>query len=171
MISLHYQHLLERHGLFVIIVLGECLVALSTTGTLVFGALALSILFALWWIYFDWKYDPVDLKSTGQAFAFNYGHLVVYASLGLVAGGISHGSDARLMVAGVALFLAALAVMNWLSGRDRGALTRRAELLAAAVLLASIAVPDAGRIARAAFAVVALVTVIVFNRNLKYAQW
>lgn len=146
MISVHYHHLQERHGLFVIILLGECLLALSQAlahGGWVQSAISLLILFGIWWIYFDWKYDPVNLKVTRYAFAFNYGHFLVYAGLGLVAAGIGMGESADsaggvFVTMGSAIFLTALSAMNWASHREKTQWLRWMGLGAAGVLAASI---------------------------------
>ena len=58
------DHFTERHGLFVIIVLGEALIAIGVgtvghPGTLAFfaaGTAALTLALAMWWAYFDWPY-------------------------------------------------------------------------------------------------------------------
>ena len=56
------SHFAERHGLFVIIVLGEALIAIGVgvvgqTGSMAFytaGTAMLLIVLAMWWSYFDW---------------------------------------------------------------------------------------------------------------------
>lgn len=120
-ISVHHHHLHERHGLFVIILLGECLVMITKglveSPVLEFGRLfiALLIVFGIWWIYFDRKYGPVDFQSTARAFAYNYGHLIVYGGIGLVAAGIGIGSGSFFIGAGLVMFLGAHSALNWLS--------------------------------------------------------
>jgi low temperature requirement protein LtrA len=60
-VPLHLTHLPERFGLFVIIVLGETVLAVVTgvaeadwaATAVVFGAIGLTISFSLWWIYFE----------------------------------------------------------------------------------------------------------------------
>jgi low temperature requirement protein LtrA len=74
--DLHAAHFAERHGLFVIIVLGESLIAAGVAATdqvrteaLVFvaiGAVAVSCL--LWWTYFGWLKDALE-----EAFAHRQG--------------------------------------------------------------------------------------------------
>lgn len=65
MISVHYHHLMERHGVFAIVVMGESLLALSgkfsdfnSSGIALQGTLCLIIIVSIWWIYFDWDYNP-----------------------------------------------------------------------------------------------------------------
>lgn len=126
-ISVHHHHLTERHGLFAIIVLGESLVALTAHlhpvgwSSLPLAGLFLVVL-SLWWIYFDWRYDPIDLRKISHAFGFNYGHFLLYASLGVVAAGIGifpSSSVQGLMVLelGLAAFLLSLSMMGALSSQ------------------------------------------------------
>ena len=128
MISIHQHHLLERHGLFLIILLGECLLLLSRrfSDHLVPNReflLDLLIIFQVWWIYFDWKYDPVNLQKTANAFAFNYGHFFVYASIGVLAAGIALGMAHGYFVnLGVGVYLTSLATMNLLGQRENASL-------------------------------------------------
>ena len=58
------SHFAERHGLFVIVVLGEALIAIGvgtvgSTGSFVFyvaGTAMLLTVLAMWWSYFDWLF-------------------------------------------------------------------------------------------------------------------
>ena len=60
-VPLHLRHLPQRFGLFVIIVLGETVLAFVVgvaeadwaATAAVFGAIGLTISFSLWWIYFE----------------------------------------------------------------------------------------------------------------------
>ena len=81
---------------------------------------AFMIVVCLWWIYFDWDYKAVDLKTTSHAFAYNYGHFVIYAALGIVSAGAALVSgDAHLLgntflIVGIVVFLLSLCAMNWI---------------------------------------------------------
>ncbi|UQA97940.1 low temperature requirement protein A [Streptomyces halobius] len=95
----HPHHIAERYGLFTIIVLGETVAAatvavqsaldendeLSTLLPIAGGGLLL--VFAAYWIYFA---VPVHLhlRSTRQAFAWGYGHYLVYGSAAAIGAGI-----------------------------------------------------------------------------------
>jgi low temperature requirement protein LtrA len=130
-------HFAERYGLFVIICLGESVVALGVgvgaadrtlTTALVLGAtLALLIAVGMWWIYFDRTaeraaarlgehQDPVLAAADG----YSYIHLVIVAGIIIFDGGVKlvvHNSvqapmpapGRLLMCGGVALFLLGLA--------------------------------------------------------------
>ncbi|WP_345062556.1 low temperature requirement protein A [Leifsonia kafniensis] len=96
----HPHHIAERYGLFVIILLGESVLAASTgvaasldsgglSGALITISVAgLVILFALWWIYF--------LEPTGEGLSTNreksyfwgYSHYAVFASLAALGAGL-----------------------------------------------------------------------------------
>ena len=118
----------ERFGLFVIIVLGETVVAvvrglaaLETRGMALFlqAAAGVAIGFSLWWIYFDYVGRRPPRPSTGWGFAWGYGHLPLVMSIVAVGAGIQHtlaaegvmSDDARRLIAGalgVALLVTAL---------------------------------------------------------------
>lgn len=132
MISVHHTHLMERHGLFTIIVLGEGLFAivegftaareLSNYLFLLVGFLSLA---GLWWIYFEWDSRTVDLKGIVSSFTYNYGHFVLYCSLGMVAAGLNRllvpelfpAPGLTLILTGIAAFLVSLVVMDRISKR------------------------------------------------------
>lgn len=123
MITVHLRHLTERHGLFTIIILGECLVSLvaASSGTATpFDWLYLAGKFALvvflWWIYFEWDAHAVEMQGIARAFTYNYGHFALYGSLGIVAAGLVQPT-LTLSFSGVAAFLASLAAMEWITKR------------------------------------------------------
>ena len=118
----------ERFGLFVIIVLGETVVAtvralaaLETRGIALFlqAAAGVAIGFSLWWVYFDYVGRRPPRPSTGWSFLWGYGHLPLVMSIVAVGAGIQHtlasegvmSEDARRLIAGalgVAILLTAL---------------------------------------------------------------
>ncbi|KJS53142.1 low temperature requirement protein A [Streptomyces rubellomurinus] len=95
----HPHHIAERYGLFTLIVLGETVSAATVAvqsavdeheglGRLLLVAVGgLLICFAAWWIYFA---RPVHghLRSNRQAFAWGYGHYVVFASAAAIGTGL-----------------------------------------------------------------------------------
>lgn len=95
----HRDHILERYGLFMIIVLGESVLAATiaiqsvTSGAGLTGELisiivgGLLILFSIWWIYFD-RPEERMLSSTRTAFIWSYVHLLVFASVAAVGAGL-----------------------------------------------------------------------------------
>jgi low temperature requirement protein LtrA len=95
-------HFVERHGLIVIIALGESIVALGvgatgtplTAGVIGAALLGITVATALWWTYFDWVAIVVEQRlrqATGaqQATlardAFSYLHFVMVAGIVLFA--------------------------------------------------------------------------------------
>jgi len=84
------HHLVERFGIFTIIVLGEAFVKIldDAQGTslgldqLLMGALIVVLLFALWWLHFSDAADEVyNPDSTVSVLAWSYGHLFLAGSL------------------------------------------------------------------------------------------
>lgn len=73
--NLHPEHFAERHGLIVIIALGESLIVAGAavagearTGTLVAaGAAAVAPTCLLWWSYFGWVKDALEERLTATA--------------------------------------------------------------------------------------------------------
>jgi low temperature requirement protein LtrA len=127
-------HFAERHGLIVIIALGESIVAIGVgakgielgAGELLAAALGVIVAAALWWIYFDAALERVEHRlqaMSGRARnvmardAFSFLHLPLVAGIVLLALGIKktleHVDDPLKLLAavglcgGVALFLAA----------------------------------------------------------------
>ena len=116
-VPLHLEHLPERFGLFVILVLGES-IAGTVTGlhdggwkapVVVAAALAFVVAAALWWIYFDLSGGAAkrrlveeggDNTRQGVHDFYVYEHLPVAVSLAAVAVGLEHavlhGADDHL---------------------------------------------------------------------------
>ncbi|NJL94377.1 MAG: low temperature requirement protein A [Anaerolineae bacterium] len=130
------HHMLERFGIFTIIVLGEAFVKVlddaqgTTLGAeeIVFGVTALVALYTLWWLYFSDTADRLyDLTSTLKPLAWSYGHLLLATSL--VAFGVAVKKlfaetikypeavlteEYRLLLAAaIGIFLLALALINY----------------------------------------------------------
>ena len=95
------SHFAERHGLFVIIVLGEALIAIGvgtvgSTGSLAFyvaGTVMLFTVLAMWWSYFDWL--------------FQVGEKALTAATGIAQGQLARSAYSVAhypLVAGVILF-------------------------------------------------------------------
>jgi low temperature requirement protein LtrA len=128
------SHFVERHGLIVIVALGESIVAigvgaagLELTGSLVTVALlGLVLAFGLWWLYFggddeaaEHALEAVPSMQRGRVAirAFGFAHyplllgVVVFAAgvkkATIYAGGHIYLSQALLLGGGVALFLLA----------------------------------------------------------------
>jgi low temperature requirement protein LtrA len=133
-------HFAERHGLIVIIALGESIVAIGVgaAGALDFGigtvaVLGVALAAALWWTYFD-VVALVSAKRLGEAEAgrvqnelardsYSYMHLALVAGIVLVAFGLKktightdehlHTVEAFGLLGGVALYLLGLVMFRW----------------------------------------------------------
>lgn len=127
-------HFVERHGLIVIVALGESIVAigvgatgLELTGELIGVALlGLVLAFGLWWIYFGGDdeaaehaldHAPADQRSRMALHAFGFAHYPLLFGVVVFAAGVKkattyatshvHLAQAMLLGGGIALFLLA----------------------------------------------------------------
>ncbi|RKE19192.1 low temperature requirement protein A [Streptomyces sp. TLI_171] len=117
----HRHHIVERYGLFTIIVLGETVaaatVAIQTAldehravGELLpIAAGGLLICFGAWWIYFAEDVHQV-LRSNRQALPWGYGHFVIFASAAAVGAGIEVAVEHAVGVSHVSARAATAAV-------------------------------------------------------------
>jgi low temperature requirement protein LtrA len=152
-------HFAERHGLIVIVALGESIVAIGVGadarvdgGVIAAATLGIALASALWWMYFDVsalaagqrlaELEPVEARNRLARDAYSYLHLVMVAAIVLVALGgkttLAHVGDplawpaATALVGGTALYLLAHVAF-----KVRALATLAASrLIAAAVLLA-----------------------------------
>jgi low temperature requirement protein LtrA len=172
------EHFAERHGLIVLIALGESLIAVGVgagvelgTAVIVAAALGIVVVSALWWLYFDvaaifarrrlMQASGVELHRLALH-AFSYLHLPMIAGVVLFALGlkttVGHAGDALDTVAavglcgGAALYLLGLIAFLF---RATGRVFRR-RTIGAIVLLALI--PAA--VAIPALAALALVSAV-----------
>jgi low temperature requirement protein LtrA len=176
------EHFAERHGLIILIALGESIIAIGVgagfelgTGEIVAAALGIVIVSALWWLYFDvaaifarrrlMQARGLDLHRLAL-YAYSYLHLPMVAGIVLFALGLKTtldhvGEDLDTVAAmglcgGAALYL--LGHIAFLF-RTTGRLFRRRTIGAAvliALLPAAVAIP-----ALAALALVGLVCSLV----------
>jgi low temperature requirement protein LtrA len=136
----HPGHIAERYGLFTLIVLGECIAAVTvalhsaslshgiSAGLVGVVAGAVLLVFAIWWWYFENPAEEGLRLSRQLAFIWGYGHYFVLASLGALGAGLqlaaagSHGTPSSTVAttAGLAVAVpvaAYLAVTGVLQGR------------------------------------------------------
>jgi low temperature requirement protein LtrA len=138
--QVHFEasHLPERFGLFLIVALGESIVAIGVSAradplsplrlTAVAAAFVLSC--ALWWLYFVFAVNAVRYAvETAQVQTdiirqvLAYGHLAFIASIIAVAVGLAeavahpgdhlHAGVAALLVGGVSLYLSVFGYTRW----------------------------------------------------------
>jgi low temperature requirement protein LtrA len=128
----HASHLVERFGLFTLIVLGESVISVAQGAvksaaqghwTAAMGAAALAGFLAvagLWWLYFD-RLDDGAIRSVLRGLIWNYAHLPLLAGLVSVAVGTEFAvreaatgqlerTTAMALGAGTALCLLAIVV-------------------------------------------------------------
>jgi low temperature requirement protein LtrA len=142
--KIHTGHFAERHGLIVIIALGESLIVSASavgesqrsTDLMITGGLAVLVTFLLWWTYFSWINDFLEwhLKDkTGAARArlgmniYSFLHFpLIYGIIGMAVGFqviLTHPSAlltfpvAMALGGGVLLFTGSTAAAVWISGR------------------------------------------------------
>ncbi len=129
------QHFVERHGLIVLIALGESVIAVGigvqghdlTTGLAVTAVLGLALAAALWWLYFDGEDERAeraldvapDSRNPWLAlFAFGYAFLPVLGGIIVFAAGMKEAvvrydepataATAWFLAAGVATYVLGL---------------------------------------------------------------
>jgi low temperature requirement protein LtrA len=97
----HRHHIVERYGLFTVIVLGESIAAATIaigegiTGkvdvlpllSLALGGLI--IVFSLWWIYFDFTTGGAPARSRKSQYLWAYLHYFVFAAIAAVGAGLA----------------------------------------------------------------------------------
>jgi low temperature requirement protein LtrA len=185
-------HFAERHGLIVIIALGESIVALGlgatntlTPGVVAAAFLGLTVAFALWWAYFDVVAIVAEQRlreTVGNAQlamardSYSYLHLPMVAGIILFAVGmkktLGHVDDPLKLVpavalcGGVAMYLVAHVLFRL---RNVHSLSRR-RLVVAALLLAlvppAVELPALATLA----AVAALCVGLIGYEAIRYAE-
>ena len=135
---IHASHLVERFGLFTLIVLGESVISVAqaaaevdwTAATVAAGVGGFLAVTCLWWLYFD-RLDEGAIRSVLRGLIWNYAHLPLLAGLVSVAVGtelaILQAASGRLarsttlaLGGGAALYLLAVAVTGLAVGRGGG---------------------------------------------------
>jgi low temperature requirement protein LtrA len=138
------EHFAERHGLIILIALGESIIAIGVgagleldTGVLVAAALGIVVVSALWWLYFDVaaifaRRRLIQASGVEQARvardAYTYLHLPMVAGIVLFAFGVEttlhhvsetlHTVPAVALCGGAALYLLAhIAFLHRTTGR------------------------------------------------------
>ncbi len=170
------EHFAERHGLVVIIALGESIVAIGvgaagvlTFGIGVAGVLGVALAAAMWWIYFDVvaivagrrlaEAEPGRVQNEMARDSYSYLHLPMIAGTILVAlglkktighyGGHLHAELAFALLGGVAIYL-----LGHVLFRYRHIHTINRQRLALAIVLLALVPLATGIPALAALAIV-----------------
>jgi low temperature requirement protein LtrA len=180
-------HFAERHGLIVIIALGESIVALGVgaaglpldTGLVVTALLGMVVVSALWWTYFDFFTivgERVLTEATGAARAalardlYSYLHLPLVAGIVLFALGLKKTLEnyedalgtvpAIGLCAGLALYMLVYTAMRLRVARRLS----RGRLLAAVALAALVPVAvEVPALAALALAATVCITLIAYE--------
>jgi low temperature requirement protein LtrA len=95
------RHIAERYGLLVIITLGEVILGtVASLNALVHGeagwtvdaallaVAGVGLTFGCWWMYFAIPWAEPLARHRERAFAFGYGHLLIFAPLAAMGGGL-----------------------------------------------------------------------------------
>jgi low temperature requirement protein LtrA len=187
------EHFAERHGLILIIALGESIVAIGLgaeggidAGVVMAAVLGVALASALWWLYFD-VVALVAARRLEQAApgrerneiardSYSYLHLPMVAGIVLVALGIKktlghvgdplHTAPAAALFGGVALYLLAHVAFRWRNVRRFS--TQR--LLVAAALLALIPVGATVPAIAALGMVTAILVVMIVYEAIRFAE-
>ncbi len=134
---IHASHIPERMGLFIIIVLGESVLAvvvgvsgvsLGLRSGLVAGA-AFTVAACVWWLYFDYLDSSVILPSVGRGQVYVYGHFPLAVGITTIGAGTKLAIESAsgevldagaswVVCGGVSLTLAALALIQLASGES-----------------------------------------------------
>jgi low temperature requirement protein LtrA len=132
------SHFPERFGLFVIITLGEAIIGVidgvarqddRSVGTLLEGGLGMALVFAMWWVYFDFIGRRAPRPNIASFMPWSYLHLplvmgITASSAGVLNaltadGAVSDG--ARWLMAGAtALKLVTVGALEYTLRRDPG---------------------------------------------------
>lgn len=175
-------HFVERHGLLVIIALGESVVAIGmgvdvnhlTAGTVAVIVLALALPGGMWWAYFtDTRAAENSLAAADDdlrvrlAIGMGFGHIPMLLGIVIAAAGIhaavAHPGDsgswqsALALAAGVALFLTGIAENR----RSLRLAPHGATLVTAAAVIATVPISIAVNAALQLTAVVAVVVAML----------
>ena len=153
-------HFAERHGLFVIIALGESIVAIGIgaehgvdAGVVVAAVLGVAISAALWWLYFDvvalvaerrlHNAAPGKERNEIARDSYSYLHFPMIAGIVLLALGLKkslehvgdplHVEPATALLGGIALYLLAHVAFRW-----RNVHRFSTQRLAAAIVLVAL---------------------------------
>lgn len=182
----HPAHIVERYGLFTIIVLGESVLSAAnglqegidevgvTARLVAIGVAAMVLAFSAWWLYFD---HPGHLAPTpATAFRWGYAHVLVFATLAAMGAGIhiaagaatGHGPSPRIAALAVALptagYLLGLAVVTAVVGFGIESVRIWPKVLGlAVVLLGGLVLPLTGAVIVSAAVLAALVAWMVLS--------
>jgi low temperature requirement protein LtrA len=103
--SWHPDHIYDRYSCFTLIVLGECVSALTlavqavvsghgaSVSLLVLAVAALLLVFALWWAYFKSDTTEALRVSLGTTMAWAYSHFLIFTSIAALGATLSVAAE------------------------------------------------------------------------------
>lgn len=168
------RHFVERHGLLLIIVLGESIVAISAgavgleldTGLIVAATLALAVASCLWWLYFaedDRRVEDAMVAAPTERRARIALNFAFYAQIPMVLGVVSFATGvkaaighafeplppyaAAFLAAGIALYLVGDALLRLAIGWGHAWMRTLAAGLALATIPIGLAVSSVAQLA------------------------
>ena len=184
-------HFVERHGLLLLITLGESVIAVGSSidsgslgaGELISAVLGLALAGALWWLYFDGDDDRAERvlyeatprrRALLALYGFGYGFLLVLGGVIVLAAGLERslphydravdGWTAGFVAGGVAAYVAGLALLRVLFGIGRADV--RFTIAVVAVITVPVGLRTSG-LAQVATLVVVVVTGILIEAHLE----
>lgn len=181
------QHLPERFGLFVVIVLGEAVAGIvkglvANDGTLVplsVAAAGIVVVVAIWWVYFADLAEAVTARTRFAGQVWVYGHLVLFVSVTAMGVGVEHAiahpdldrATAWLLPLSVATAFLALALLHAASSQWVRTLPRLAgaAVCVVAALLGGVA-PLLALLVPAVVAAVQLLLELTPERRARYFE-
>jgi low temperature requirement protein LtrA len=183
----HPHHIAERYGLFVIILLGESVLAasrgvqraiadgdLGSSFVLVAGA-GLVLLFALWWLYFLHPAGDGLSERRASSYPWGYGHYFLFAALAAIGAGLevaveqaAHHTTSTAVGFAIAIPVAVFLLMLWLVHAPiiDPPVIKPAVILSSIVLvlLMPLVLPAVGVVVAVAGIVVLLVTLVLVGQ-------
>jgi len=183
----HPHHIAERYGLFVIILLGESVLASTsavqlgieagvTPQLVVIASAGLVLLFTLWWIYFSEPAGEGLESHRERSYIWGYGHYGIFAGLAAIGAGLEvavessvHHLEASSLVVclAVAVPLALVLLLIWALHAplvERVVIHPVATVLTAVVVLAlPFLAPQIGVAATVSAMTLAVVGLLVFT--------
>lgn len=186
-------HFAERHGLIVIIALGESIVAIGVgaefgldVGVVAAAVVGIAIAAALWWLYFDVVSQVAERRLVQAApgreqnaiarDAFSYLHLAMVAGIVLLALGLKkslehvgdhlHAVPSFALLGGTALYLLAHVAFRWRTVRRFSAQRLACAAILMALMPLALAIPALATMA----IVAALLAALIVYENVRFAE-
>jgi low temperature requirement protein LtrA len=184
-------HFVERHGLILLIAIGESVIAVgigvrhvdANPGVLVTALLGLALAAALWWLYFDGEDERAeralvaaegDRRTWLSLYAFGYAFLPILLGIVLVAAGVKlavehHGGEdiaaaSWFLATGAAAYVGGLACFRWLL--RIGPIALRVVLATACLATASVGLAASPQWQMAVLLVLVIVGIVTDERVL-----